>query len=296
MNALELLDQLFEAAYIVDEERTIVYCNSVFEKITGFSQDEIVGKHCYDNILRHVTESGVQLCHNGCPLQDTVMHDRINTAKVYLHHKKGYRVPVKVRTIPFVDEDTSKRMGIEIFTDYIEEAKIYQENRALKKNAMTDELTQVFNRQFIEYQLITCIQEYSTFGTPLGVLFIDIDHFKQVNDTYGHDVGDNVLKTVARTIALNLRREDYVGRYGGEEFIVILRDVNEIEMHNVAEKLRTLIRNTTTEINDESLIQVTVSIGASFYQQGLSKEAFIKQADSRMYQAKVNGRNQVVSK
>ncbi|MCF7925419.1 MAG: sensor domain-containing diguanylate cyclase [Candidatus Izimaplasma sp.] len=293
MNEVKLIEHLFEAAYVVDNERKILACNGVFEKITGFSKEDVVGKYCYENILRHVTDTGKQLCHDGCPLHDSIMKEKINTAKVYLHHKKGYRVPVQVRTIPFKDEKTGEIHAIEFFTDYMKESKIYKENRKLKENLMTDELTQVHNRKFMDYQIGMSINEYVTFKTPMALLFIDIDHFKSVNDTYGHDVGDRVLKSVAKSLSLNIRNGDFVGRFGGEEFIVLLRDVSKEEMVLVAEKLRSLINNTNTYLDNNKPISVTISVGAIFYNNSMSKEELIKEADTLMYQAKQSGRNKV---
>ena len=296
MDKMKLLENLFEAAYVVSDDRKILACNKVFEEITGFSKEDVVGKYCYDNTLRHVTDSGKQLCSDGCPLHDSINNEKINTAKVYLHHKKGYRVPVKVRTIPFKDEETKKTYAIEVFTDYIKESKIYKENRKLKENLITDELTQVYNRRFIDYQLEVSIKEYATFNTALALLFIDIDHFKNVNDTYGHETGDRVLKSVAKSLALNIRNGDFVGRFGGEEFVVLLRDVTKEEMVHVAEKLRSLINNTNTYLENDKPISVTVSIGATYYQEHMTKMDLIKTADAMMYQAKKDGRNKVVSK
>lgn len=294
LDFMKLLPHLFEAAYIVDENRKILYCNDMFERITGYKKDALIGKYCHENIMRHVTEDGDLLCHDGCPLHDSLHQDNINSAQVYLHHKNGHRVPVTVKTIPFFDEASQSKKAIEIFTDYQKDSVLYEENVNLKKKVLVDALTQLYNRNFIDYQLDVCINEFDTFGTPLGVLFIDIDHFKSINDTYGHDVGDVVLTTVAKTLSANIRQFDFAGRYGGEEFIVLLRNVSVEGMRLIAEKLRLLIETTSTKANDKETIQVTVSIGCGYYQKGMTKEAFIKQADELMYLAKQQGRNKVI--
>ena len=293
MNITKLLDNLHEAAYIVDQNRKIVYWNKPAEIITGYKAEEIIGKHCYDNILRHVTETGQRLCHNGCPLLDSINNKQINEANVFLHHKKGYRVPVSVKTIPFYDEQEQVYKAVEVFTDVKDESTLYQENKQLQKEVITDTLTGVYNRYFIDYQIDTCIHEFNTFNTPFGILFIDIDHFKKVNDTYGHDVGDKVLKAVSKTIELNIRQEDYIGRYGGEEFVVILRHVSKDNIYKIAEKLRILIQEIDIKDND-NMINITVSIGCSHYAHTLNKLEIIKSADKKMYEAKQTGRNKVV--
>ncbi len=287
-----LLPYLFEAAYMVDEHRRIVYWNQQCERITGYTADEVVGKHCHSNILRHVTDKGVHLCQEGCPLQETLKTGNTNTAKVFLHHRKGHRVPVTVKTIPYLDEESGKCFAIELFTDIEDDASLYRENIELKERVTIDALTGVANKAFIDYQLDTCINEYTVFGTSLGLLFIDIDHFKRVNDTHGHSTGDEVLKMVAKTIALNIRKNDFVGRFGGEEFIVLLRDVSSEQMVLIAEKIRMLIQEARTIIGDTS-INVTVSIGCAMLFEGQSKAMLLDESDQNLYAAKSKGRNRI---
>jgi diguanylate cyclase (GGDEF)-like protein/PAS domain S-box-containing protein len=294
MDPKHLLNTLFEAAYIVDENRKILYWNDACEAITGYTKEDVVGHYCYDNILRHVTEDGIQLCHDGCPLQDTIIRNVINEATVYLHHKKGYRVPVSVKTIPFYDDNDGTSKAIEFFTDVPSKAKLYQEHRKLKESSSIDTLTQLYNRAFIDYQIETSINEANTFDIGLGILFIDIDHFKKVNDTYGHPAGDQVLQMISKTLALNVRSHDFVGRYGGEEFIVLLRDIDRPSLQMVAQKLRVLVQEATTFIDDSKPINVTISLGGAMLTKDLTKDAWIKHADDAMYQAKAQGRNRVV--
>ncbi len=294
MKTENLLPHLFEAAYIVDENRKIIYWNEISEKITGYKSEEVVGKYCYQNILRHVTDTGIRLCHQGCPLLNSIETKTINISKVYLHHKDGYRVPVTVKTIPYYDENDHMFKAIEVFTDMQDEKTLFKENKTLKREVLTDKLTQVYNRGFLDYQINTCIKEFNTFKTRFAILFLDIDFFKKVNDTYGHDAGDKVLTKIAKTISLNIRKNDFVGRYGGEEFVVILRDISEESMIQIAEKIRILIRGTDI-LFDDKLINVTVSIGCSYYREGLSQEEFLKEADANMYKAKETGRDKVVT-
>ncbi len=295
MDYKKILPHLFEGAYIVDDNRKIVHWNQEAERITGYSQNEVIGKYCYDNILRHMSHDGTLLCHQGCPLKSSIETGDINEAYVALHHKKGYRVPVFVRTIPFMDDTTKQRMALELFSETHRRKNMAEENKNLKKELLQDPLTQIYNRRFMDYQLELAIDEFKTFGTTLGLLFIDIDHFKRVNDQYGHDAGDKVLSAVAQTLALNVRSSDYVGRYGGEEFIALLRGVNPQEMRLMAERLRLLIAEASMEIDASTSIAVTISIGCAYYQDDGTKASLLKTADQNMYQAKQTGRNKVVS-
>ena len=292
MDIIKLLGELYEPAYMVDEDRRIIYWNKQAEIVTGYKAEEIIGRFCYDNILRHVSATGKRLCHDGCPLLDSIKTKKVNESQVFLHHKRGFRVPVTVKTIPFYDEVEKKYKAVEVFTDFRDERTLYLENKELQEKVITDPLTGIYNRDFIDYQIDTCIHEFNAFNISFGVLFIDIDHFKKVNDTFGHDIGDKVLVAVTQTIKVNIRMEDFVGRYGGEEFIVILRNINKENLFNTAEKLRMLIEGLDIETKRGKL-GVTVSIGCSHYGETLSKEEIIKQADQKMYNAKESGRNKV---
>lgn len=292
MKLYGLLESLFEGAYVVDKDRKILYWNKRAEAITGYSKEQVIGKHCYDNLLRHVNDEGCQLCHSGCPLLDTIETKKTNFNKVYLHHAQGHRIPIFVRTFIY-EENESNPYAIEFFTDTPDEKSMQEEYHQLKKDIIRDPLTQVYNRAFLDYQLDLCINEYMTFKTEFGILFVDIDYFKKVNDTYGHTAGDNVLKTVSKTLTANFRRTDYIGRYGGEEFLIILRDINKKDLVEIAEKIRTLVENTTV-VYENQKISVTISIGGLMYNPSLSKDELIENADQNMYKAKENGRNQTI--
>jgi diguanylate cyclase (GGDEF)-like protein/PAS domain S-box-containing protein len=289
-----LLENLFEASYVVDKDRRIIEWSKQSERITGYKKEDVVGKYCYDNILKHVTKSGKQLCMSDCPLHHTLKTGHINFAEVFLHHKQGHRVPVKVRSIPVYNDKDEIVASIEIFTDERTNKELYNENRSLKKNLTTDALTQIHNRGYLDYYLKMIDEEATLFGTKFALLFIDIDHFKAVNDTYGHSNGDKVLQMVAKTISMSCRKEDVIGRYGGEEFLVVLKDVDQNTLKTIAEKFRVIVEKSTVFIDDTNTIEVTISIGGVCYDSSISIEENIKLADQKMYQAKAKGRNQVI--
>jgi diguanylate cyclase (GGDEF)-like protein len=141
-------------------------------------------------------------------------------------------------------------------------------------------------------KLHTRIDEMQRYGWPCGVLFLDIDNFKIVNDTYGHNVGDGVLMMVARTLANNLRAHDLVGRYGGEEFVAIITHVDMAQLHSFAERLRLLVENSSHD-TEYGTIRVTVSIGATVVRPEDTIETAITRADMFMYNSKIGGRNRV---
>lgn len=160
--------------------------------------------------------------------------------------------------------------------------------------ALTDSLTGLYNRRYFEVHLQKLLQKNETSRKSLGILMMDIDHFKNVNDTHGHAVGDEILKEFADRVQDKLRGFDMVARLGGEEFVVLLPDVNEEKAHTVSERLRAAISDEPFKCNVEGgELSVTTSVGGTLVKQGVKvdSEKVMKEADDALYEAKENGRN-----
>ncbi|MFA5370341.1 MAG: GGDEF domain-containing protein [Sideroxydans sp.] len=169
----------------------------------------------------------------------------------------------------------------------------------LESENITDQLTQVYNRRYLDRRLEEEVARSSRYALDLSVLLLDIDHFKQVNDTYGHQTGDATLSALGGLIKSSLRNLDVVARYGGEEFLVICTNTAIDGAALVAENLRHLIESHPIEIADTSgairTIQVNISIGVAGLSASIdSKEKLIQAADRALYQAKEQGRNRVI--
>jgi diguanylate cyclase (GGDEF)-like protein len=172
------------------------------------------------------------------------------------------------------------------------EARTYMD--LLKEQSIIDPLTGLYNRRFLKETINTITAQIKRSGTTLGILAIDVDYFKQVNDTYGHDAGDKVLMEVAKTIKSSIRESDIAVRYGGEEFLVLLIDVQPGSTVHVAEKIRKAMENKVIDIGTAQL-KKTVSIGVSEFPVDTDKIwQCIKFADIALYKAKGEGRNRVV--
>ncbi|HAX02648.1 MAG TPA: GGDEF domain-containing protein [Acholeplasmataceae bacterium] len=284
-----IFEHFHEAVYIVDQERQILYFNPEASRISGFSQGETEGFFCYDNILNHVDEQGLNLCFVGCPLTEAMKENHITDHMVYLHHKEGHRVKVHVRAIPVIED--SKVVGaIEVFTDQTHQNEMMKEIEKLKEKHLIDDLTGLYLRRFLSEKLKKHLELHGE--TQVGILMIDIDDFKWFNDSYGHDVGDEVLRIVSKTIKYHLKQKDVVIRYGGEEILVLLLDVNQEDMLSVAETLRILVSQ--SYLRDESdFDNITVSIGATLWRKNEKIQNAIKRADLAMYKSKQNDKNQV---
>jgi len=163
-------------------------------------------------------------------------------------------------------------------------------NLEKQQQANTDVLTGLPNRRFIESCYIKHLQELKNTQEPLTLVMIDIDHFKNVNDTYGHDIGDEVLCFIAQHLKDNLRKNDVAVRVGGEEFLLFLPQTSLKNSIRVADKIRLLIQRNTFKHKNIS-INVTASFGLSRYEQTNELDSAIKLADQQLYKAKESGRN-----
>jgi len=163
--------------------------------------------------------------------------------------------------------------------------------------AITDQLTGLHNRRYMSRHLDTLLAGAKKGGRPLAFVIMDIDFFKQVNDTYGHDIGDEVLKEFANRIAANVRGIDLACRYGGEEFVVVMPDTDIAFACQVSERLRHSIETTPFRISRApNALNLTISIGiASLEGPGDTADALLHRADQALYRAKKTGRNKVVA-
>jgi len=288
----EILTNLFEGVYFVDKNREISTWNKGAEQITGFSANEVVKRRCYDNILNHVDENGIALCFQGCPLQATMNDGKAREADVYLQHKKGYRVPVTVRAIPLYNDEKELVGAMEFFSENKNDKILLNKIEQYRKESNEDSLTKLSNRRYLEAIIESKIREFRTVNIPFGIAFFDIDDFKKVNDTYGHDTGDEVLKIIAKTAQINLRNNDFIARWGGEEFVIVFSSLDQSGISVVSEKVRHLIESSEIRSN-ESKIHVSVSIGSTISIETDTVESIIKRADELMYISKINGKNRV---
>lgn len=235
------------------------------------------------------------------------VHVRVKEAGTYFNLKIK-----STKSVPEILQEANIRLSL-INLDYDQMnkqlilAKIHLENltRELEdKNAILnnlaniDGLTGVYNHRYFQNVLDQEISRSIRHGSYISILMIDIDHFKNFNDSYGHQIGDFVLSEFAKTIRKNIRQYDILARYGGEEFVVVLPETNNENALIVAEKLRAIIEQTTFYNNREEY-QVTASFGEACSkpaeEENFSKSSFISKADKALYEAKEKGRNQVAS-
>jgi len=290
----ELVDNLLDGIYFVDRERIITYWNKGAERITGYSAAQAVGRSCRENMLNHVDGNGALLCGEHCPLAACMQDGQSRETEAYLHHAEGYRVPVLIRAVPLRNEDGEIIGAVESF--YNNESVLTTRRKLVEMRhaVLIDPLTGINNRLHLEGRLRAVIAESEHTKVGVGLLFIDVDHFKHFNDSYGHEIGDRVLRMVANNLRHNLRTNDTIGRWAGDEFVVILSDVRDKQhLRSIASKLKKLVEYSRLDLEDKSLF-VTVSVGGTLLLPDDTPESFIRRADELMYSSKKLGRNYVV--
>lgn len=173
---------------------------------------------------------------------------------------------------------------------YLLMKELEEKNKALLELSVTDGLTKIYNHRYMIQQLKEEVKRADRYKHDLSIILLDLDNFKRVNDTYGHQTGDEVLRCVARVIGEQLREGDVLGRYGGEEFLVILPETNVEDARRVGEKLREAVRRLRY---DEQELLVTVSGGIAGFTH-FDYSAMIKQADINLYKAKTEGKDRII--
>ena len=285
----ELLDFLTDGVYFTDRERRIIHWNKGAEKLSGFSPGEVIGKCCKDNLLMHVDASGHSLCLNDCPLSETIKDGQPREAEVFLHHKDGHRVPIHIRVTPVRDDGGAIVGAVEVFSDNTAHTQLAERLSQMEQLALLDSLTGLGNRLYFESSLRSRLEEFRRNHWNFGILFVDIDDFKSINDRYGHQAGDRVIQMVGRSLNATSRYFDAVCRWGGDEFVVIVANANIVTLREISGRLRVLVENSV--LTEPKFLSVTVSIGGAQAVPDDTMESLVRRADDRLFQAKKSGKN-----
>ena len=294
---------------VIDDD--VVQLKRLTERLSQEYQTEGVSKPEGANSI--ASNGNFDLIIVSTQLTDT---DGLRLASHFKSQEETRNVPI----LMLVDEDDTRVMlkGLEFgVNDYIIMPVDYNEmaarvktqirrkkfQDALKSNyqqtisrAITDSLTGLYNRHYLNAHLDNLVRQALNNNKPLSLIIIDVDHFKSVNDTYGHDIGDQVLKQISEIIIKSIRSADLAARLGGEEFVVLMPETDAQQSSDAAERIRKTVANTPMKITHEKgEINKTVSIGVAFLNDmGDSGQALIKRADEALYAAKNGGRNKIV--
>lgn len=286
-----LLDQLQDGVCFVDHHGVVVYWNQGAERITGFAREEAVGKPVLAGPLLHLDQDGEPQFASD-PFAACLATGDATHVDTYLRRQDGDITPVFARISPIRDSRGETIGVLEVFGD--NRARVEDRNRIeeLEEIALLCPLTEVGNRRYAEMALASAMEELTRYGWRFAILFVDLDHFKEVNDTHGHPVGDQLLRMTALALRGTLRSFDFVGRWGGEEFIVILPNMTDELLPTVAERCRRVVEESSNQTQGKQ-VRVTASIGATMAREDDMLEALVQRGDELMYASKQAGRNRV---
>ncbi|WP_372862014.1 GGDEF domain-containing protein [Pseudoalteromonas sp.] len=280
-------DYFLSGALVTTDDNVIVYVNTYFEEELHWNCNELIGEHL-DKILTKSSKIFLQSY-----VLPTLLHEKqCQEMQLIMLSAKGERMAVTVNAQ--LDE---KGYIYWSFFNATQRDKLYDEliktreqleeqAEKLKSLASTDELTSLLNRREMNYRSVLLLEQAKRTNRSVALLVIDIDDFKQVNDTYGHLQGDRVLKELGQCLKKISRQTDLVARYGGEEFLIMLPDTNSADTLIFCQRLHQLI--TAIKIGNSRL---SVSIGVSMSASNSNFTDLFKHADNAVYQAKANGKN-----
>lgn len=274
-------------------------CGELHERFFGTSQHEAelraVGKRIEDavaRVLEYLSTANQGAAHYGEALENFSGELADNAQAVQLS-QLVHSILDETKVMVEVNRQLEERLE----TSSTEIARLREDLDQLKREATTDALTGLANRKLFDVALREAALEAEEDRRFVSLLMIDIDFFKQFNDTHGHMLGDQVLKLVARTISDSIKGKDTAARYGGEEFAIILPDTRLKDGVAVAENIRRLVasRKVLNRRTGQVLGQVTLSVGVAEYEFGETLGAFVHRADEALYLSKRQGRNRVMS-
>ncbi len=293
--ATQLIAESLDAVLIVDECCRIRYANSALEKLSGYLAGELLGESLngllpaaiaaeHDQYVRRYLDS----------LRPSTVLGRVR--ELEMRHRTGELIPIELKAVDLGMYAKSHFFGA-FFSD-LRERKASEARNAtllaqLEQQSLTDPLTGLPNRRAFELEATRVMANARREGWPVAIGIADIDWFKRINDTYGHPVGDVVLRTVAHLLQTQMRGGDLCGRLGGEEFGLLLPHADERQAMVIAERIRVALAALPIGASRTTTLEVTISIGLVRFDMNQALDVSLAKADAALYQAKLAGRNRV---
>ncbi|HOE14675.1 MAG TPA: diguanylate cyclase [Candidatus Saccharicenans sp.] len=287
-----LLDQITDGCLILDKGKNYIFWNKSAEALSGFPAEQILNKSCQAEPPLFINSSGRPLCEENCLCDQALKDGQPRLLDVYLQHKNGFRLPVRLKIIPLLNGDGQSVGLAEIFTDISPAVAIPLKMGELEKMQLLDLDTGLPNRLYMEMYLKNKIDEYQKYGLPFGLIYADVDNFNKIQERFGRFNSAKLIRMIARTLQKNVRYLDIVCRWENEEFLICLLNIDENRLDIVANKLRLLVAESYITV-ETGLLNATVSMGATLVQRFDTIESLVKRAEELMLHSKWLGRNKV---
>jgi diguanylate cyclase (GGDEF)-like protein/PAS domain S-box-containing protein len=299
-NSERFLRTIFESIRdpfcIIDRDFRIVRANDAYLRVKGKSIDDLIGGKCYETLY------GRDSVCDACVIDKTFKSGEPCLKEKFVPRPEGYGEWVEIYTYPIFMEGQEVSHVIQYVRSITDRKRSEEEKRMLierlERLSRTDGLTGMLNKRGLMERLQTEFERVKRYGGSISLLICDIDDFKYVNDLYGHSAGDNYLKLVAQAMYNSIRSADIIGRFGGDEFMVILQGVEREEAMKLAERIRSIVEDTVLKVDIMRSVKSTVSVGVATFDSTESysvttPEELIKAADDALYRAKNKGKNRV---
>ncbi|EAR62734.1 GGDEF domain-containing protein [Neptuniibacter caesariensis] len=282
---LLVIDALPFPIYYKDLACKYLGCNKAYEEYVGLSRKQIIGKDVFE-----LFEKGAAAIFAASDTE-LLANPGIQIYEAPVIKPDGQMLYVKFHKATFCNEYGEVAGLIGAIIDITEQKTL---EKKFKRLATYDDLTGIYNRREGRKQLKQLCKDAVRHKRPISAILLDLDNFKVINDTYGHDTGDMVLKKAAQSLDRYSRAHDFVCRYGGEEFMIILPETNKQDAVKIGERYLDELRKLEIQITNDEKLKITASIGVGELDAEFTdRELMLKQADEALYRAKANGKNQV---
>jgi len=275
-SVIDLIDDLI---FYKDRHFKYIGCNAAFLNFIGKTTNDLIGKddfEIFDHNLASLFRKNDKLM---------LAQGNVRSNEEWVTYPDNKKVYLLTKKIPFVYDGTNTGiLGISRDITSLEHA-----NQKLQQQTLLDELTRVKNRKAYNLKIKSLLAVFERYQTPFSIISIDIDDFKNINDNFGHDVGDAVLQNFAALLEKNIRETDHLFRIGGEEFVILSESKTKVDGIQLAEKLRQIVASTVL-LSD---INITISLGICEVTEGDSPNTIAKRVDNLLYEAKSDGKNKV---
>ncbi len=292
------LNTIFESIrdpfMILDSDYTIIKANPAYSELKGVKLNSLIGGHCYA-----VTQGRDSVCED-CIVAKTFSSGDPAAKEKQIVTIKGNPEWIEIYTYPILDQKGAVTHVIEYVRNITDRKRAEQENqrfiRELETLSSEDSLTGLLNRRIFFERLQCEIERVRRYKVELSLIFCDLDSFKEINDTYGHNAGDEMLRGIADILRGSVRASDTVARLGGDEFLILLPQTSLKGAQELAERIRICVQDMKFQMPDGTTAGTTMSIGVAFYDGTDSDiDSLIRRIDSALYISKRSGKNQVYS-
>lgn len=286
----KLLEVTSFGLVIFDENLKIVFWSNSAKKITGYNSSDVIGKKVEDSKILEFFSKKDEKLNFGEFLKKLFDEEKDSIKTIFIRHKNNYRFSITMKLYFFKNTRKMKKYVVGIFNIF----DVLDYSRRLvsfiKKASNQDWLTKLPNRKNLEFLINKKVQEFKRYKSKFGIILFDIDNFKSINDCMGHNVGDEILISFSNIISKNLRNCDLVGRWGGDEFVAIIVNVDDLKIKQIMSKLVSTIKKEIFKKNGFN-IHLNVSAGFSVINEEDNLNSLIERADKNMYEFKFKKTN-----